>query len=172
MSFIDELNSVIKSPDEVKNQKQQERVDFGIRCATQDYQKLKERIMNAAKRNEYELVNGKKIIECQCDCSFWNGIRGKESRIVGFEPAYVRKVGNLYLDTGIKFYIKDQVAFDSYKATIQKSASEDGISFKIVTQYCSQQYPFPTTLEKVSDVNATNAMSSLLYIVLIGKVEL
>ena len=176
VSFLDELKSIVKSPEEVKEARKKESEDFGIKCATTDYHKLKSQIIEAAKRNEYKIVGEKKIIECICNCSFWDTYYrtiSPEKSIIGFKPAFSKKIGNIVFDRGIEYFIKDQLAYDAYNLTIAKKSKDDSIFVKIAAQYAlKEQFPFPSVIQKAGNIDDTMGMSGHIEIVLVGRAEL
>lgn len=176
VSFLDELKSIVKSPEEAKVERKQESIDFGIRCATTDYHKLKAQIFEAAKRNDYIIVGEKKVIECTCNCSFWDTYYrtiSPEKSIIGFKPALSKRIGNIVFDKGIEYFIKDKLAYDTYNSEITKMAEEDNIFVRIAAHYAlKHQFPFPSIIQKVGSIDDTTGMSAHIEIVLVGRAEL
>lgn len=168
MSFKDELRATIRTPEQVRREKENTSVDIGKYCANKDYEEWKKEIIHNAKNGKYDSEEGKKCIKADVthlQISFY--IKFREAR---FEYGF----GNAKYERGIKYYIEDEVAFSTYKKEINRLAMDDDAYVQLKGKYIDEgktyYFDIPGTVEKMRHYIDPRLMSMNIDIVLTGYI--
>lgn len=120
MSFRDEINEVIKTPEQVKDEKIKNSVNTGISYAKEDYTNIKNEIKRKAQCGNYEQVGNRRIIKFDYTCC--NAYKMANIVAEWFDGI---------INRGIRCEVQDVVAFEAYKKELQRLTKEDEIDIQL-----------------------------------------
>lgn len=121
MSFRDDVNAVVKTPEQVIDERRKQSIDSGMSCAKKDYENVKDEIKRKSQCGDYKTVGNKRIIKFDYNhCSVYNFVWMKSEWFDGI------------IDKGIQCELKDAVALDAYKEELKRLAEEDEIEIHLL----------------------------------------
>lgn len=120
MSFRDEVNAFVKTPEQCADEQRRKSIDMGLNFAREDYEKIKTEIKEQSQSGKYKILNNKRIISFDYQYNSLN-------RFVWMEKAFFDGI----IDKGIKCIIRDSVGLDAYKAELNRLSQEDDIRIQI-----------------------------------------
>lgn len=120
MSFRDEIGRVAKTPEQVMSEQRNVNTITGERLAKEDYEKIKEGLRQKAKKGEYRVVEGKRVIDF--DCEYCSGYKFVYMHSEWFDGI---------IDKGIECEVKDTTALAAYKDELNRLSKGDEISVQL-----------------------------------------
>lgn len=132
MSFQDELNKVTKTPEDVVQQKADEDTLEGIKDAEHDYTRIKEILLEKAKKGEYSVYSGKKHIKfyfeensARYDFKFSQSTRTIPKSL--FSKGSTQSI--------YEYILTKPTHYKSYTNKLEQLAKEDNINIKVLGYY-------------------------------------
>lgn len=124
MSFLDEVKSVTKTPEQVANEKLKESIEKGRSGAKEDFERIKTEIKKRAEKGEYEVVGDARIIKFDFEFPTIYGM-------ISYSYAWYDGI----INKGIKCIIEDEVALNYYKCELERLARENNIKCKLLCRF-------------------------------------
>lgn len=120
MSFRDEVNALIKTPEQIASEKRSASIINGTNLAKRDFEKLKAEIKRKCQNAEYKIVNGKQIVNF--DYQYISVYEFVMMTHVWFDGIIHR---------GMQCIVRDAEALAAYKKELYRLAKEDHISVQL-----------------------------------------
>lgn len=128
MNFRDELNDLIKTPEQAAKKQRDESVENGIYWAKYDYEGLKKEIKERASKGKYSIKDGKRVISFHYYDVY---VR----HLLSIRAARYENVYGIEMERGIRYFPNDEILIDTYIKEMKKLSSMDEIEVKLVGVY-------------------------------------
>ena len=125
MSFRDEINSVLKTPMRVDEEKKQESIKRGKILAKGDYESLKKCILQRAKQGKYIQKEGKKILIAEF-------VSPNLKEMLNYIPLSSERYDRQKIEWGCEISISDCIEFVAYKTELEQLALKDDIAVNVM----------------------------------------
>lgn len=124
MSFRDEINSVLKTPTQVNEEKKQESIKRGKILAKEDYESLKKCVLQRAKQGEYIQKEGRKILTAE--------FVSTNLKELNYIPLSSERYDRQKIEWGCEISISDCIEFVAYKTELEQLALKDDIAVNVM----------------------------------------
>lgn len=128
MNFRDELNDLIKTPEQAAKKRRDESIANGIYWAKYDYEGLKKEIKDRASKGKYSIKDGKRIMSFHYHDAYLR-------HLLSIEAARHENVYGIEMERGIRYFPNDDILIDAYIKEMKKLSSVDKIDIKLVGVY-------------------------------------